>query len=94
MEPHVKLLQEVRDSFFIVNSIGKAFVRLYYTYSPPIADFIAKHDNLRTMVRISLLPVVGMSWVALTFGPVYSLALMFFFVIGTVGLVRFRKIQK
>jgi Ni/Fe-hydrogenase subunit HybB-like protein len=31
----------------------------YYKYSPPVANFIAKHDSLRAMVRISLLPIVG-----------------------------------
>jgi hypothetical protein len=91
MEPHVKILRKFRDNFLLNNSIGKAFVQLYYTYSPPIADFIAKHANLRAITRLSLLPVVGMSWVALKIGPVYSLALMFLLVSGLIGIVRFRK---
>jgi hypothetical protein len=56
-----------------------------------MADFIAKHDSLRAMVRISLLPVVGFSWVALKIGPVSSMALMLFFACGLIGLVRVRK---
>ena len=47
MEPHVKILRDFRDRFLLGNMAGKGFVRLYYTYSPPIADFIAGHDNLR-----------------------------------------------
>ena len=91
IEPHVKVLREFRDSFLLNNSIGKAFVQLYYTYSPPIADFIAKHANLRAITRLSLLPIVGASWVALKIGSVYSLALMFLLVSGLIGIVRFRK---
>jgi hypothetical protein len=91
MEPHVKILRDFRDRILLQNSIGKGFVGLYYTYSPPIADFIAKHDNMKAFIRISLLPVVGMSWVALKIGPITSMAIILFFSIGMVGLVRIRR---
>lgn len=74
MEPHVKVLRAFRDQFMFGNTAGRVFIRLYYTYSPPIADFIAKHNSLRTMVRISLLPVVGVSWIALKIGPLSTVA--------------------
>jgi hypothetical protein len=70
------VLRKFRDRFLLENAAGRAFVRTYYTYSPPVADFIARHDNLRTLVRLSLLPVVGASWVSLKIGPGYSLALV------------------
>jgi len=91
MAPHVKILRDFRDRFLLESSIGKAFVNFYYKYSPPIADFIAKHDNLRAMVRVSLLSVVGVSWVALKIGPVSTMALMLFFTFGLICLVRVRK---
>ena len=91
IEPHVKILRKFRDGFLLNNSIGKAFVQLYYTYSPPIADFIAKHTNLRAITRLSLLPVVGMSWVALKAGPVYSVALMLLVCSVLISLVGFRR---
>jgi len=90
LAPHVMLLRQFRDSFLLTNSVGKALVRLYYIYSPPIADFIDKHDNLRAMARVSLLPVVGVSWVALKIGPVYSLALMLLLCSVLIGFVGFR----
>jgi hypothetical protein len=90
MEPHVKILREFRDRFLLHNLVGKGFVRLYYTYSPPMADFIAKHDSLRAMVRISLLPVVGISWITLKIGPVSTVAFMLLFISCFVGLVWFR----
>ena len=94
LEPYVKVLSDFRDRFMLTNLIGKSFVRLYYTYSPPIAEFIAKHDNLRGLVRVSLLPVVGASWVALKIGPVSTVALMLIFISCFVGLVRFRRKYK
>jgi hypothetical protein len=90
MEPHVKILRDFRDRFLLGNTVGDSFVRLYYTYSPPVADFIAEHDSLKTMVRISLLPVVGVSWLALKIGPVSTMALMLFFAFCSIGLVRVR----
>ncbi|MFH1672118.1 MAG: CFI-box-CTERM domain-containing protein, partial [Pseudomonadota bacterium] len=68
MEPHVQVLRDFRDCYLLTNTPGKIFVDLYYTYSPPIADFIAEHDALRMMVRWSLLPLIGASYVALHFG--------------------------
>jgi hypothetical protein len=41
------------------NSLGRAFVKAYYKYSPPVADYIAKRDWLRRLVRTILLPVIG-----------------------------------
>ena len=91
IEPHVNMLREFRDRFLLVNAIGKGFVRLYNTCSPPIADFIAKHASLRAVVRVSLLPVVGVSWVALKFGPISTMVLMFLLVSGLIILVAFRR---
>jgi len=90
-ELHVKLLRNFRDKCLLNNALGKAFIRAYYTYSPPIADFISKHDNLRTIVRVGLLPVVGMSWVALKLGIYFTTALMLFFNMGIIGLISFRR---
>jgi|GEM_PF-2478803 len=76
MELPVKVLRDFRDHFLLVNTVGRPFVDVYYTCSPPVADFIAKHANLRAMVRLSLLPIVGVSWLALNLGPVPTLALI------------------
>jgi uncharacterized ion transporter superfamily protein YfcC len=56
-------------------------------YELPIADFISKHDNLRTIVRVSLLPIVGMSWVALKLGLFFTTGLMLFFSMGMIGFI-------
>ena len=40
-----------------------------------INDFIAKHDAMRAMMRWSLAPLVGFSWIALRLGPEPALLL-------------------
>jgi len=100
MEPHVKLLQAFRDRVLLKYRTGKAFVRFYYTYSPPLADFIATHDTLRAVVRWSLMPLVGFSWVAVRFGTsamlftAVSLLLMISFTVVVFSLqIKKRKLR-
>ena len=94
MEPHVVILRDFRDRFLLTNIMGKVFVGLYYTYSPSVADFIANHDTLRALVRWSLLPVVGMSWMALNIGSISTLVfiLLFLFLISLTTVVLFKRI--
>lgn len=71
LEPRVRTLREFRDRYLLTNAPGRAFVRLYYRYSPPMADAIAKSPLLRGIVRLLLIPLVllgtvmvkaGVSW--------------------------------
>jgi hypothetical protein len=77
MEPQMRLLLEFIDRFLVNNSIGKGFVGLCQTSSPPVAEIIANHAILRTMARWGLLPLVGVSWMALKLGTVLTLATIF-----------------
>ena len=58
LDSHVFALRMFRDNYLLTNAPGKAFVALYYRTSPPIADYIARHEILRTATRIVLTPVV------------------------------------
>jgi hypothetical protein len=82
--PCVQILRNMRDRFLIKNSIGKSLVNLYYKYSPPLADFIANHDNVKIFVRLSLLPLVGISWIALKLGPLFTISLLVLFAFGLI----------
>ena len=77
IEPRVTLLRQFRDDYLLPHAAGRAFVRLYYTYSPPIADFISGHESLRMIVRWSLFPLIGFSWMLLNFGVLPTLLLLF-----------------
>ena len=72
-EKHVRLLRRFRDLYLMPFKIGRVFVNAYYRYSPPVAKFIADHDILRTMVRWSLIPLIGLSWILLHLGAVPTL---------------------
>ncbi len=53
------VLRDFRDQVLLKNDLGSRFVEAYYKLSPPIADFIAKNDFLRAVVREVLVdPVV------------------------------------
>lgn len=58
MAPEVSRLRAFRDRHLLGNAAGRAFVRAYYAWSPPLADFIRPRENLRRIVRAGLWPVV------------------------------------
>ncbi len=57
----VNVFKQFRDKYLLTNELGQAFVSSYYKYSPPLADWIAKHPLMRKMVRIGLYPVLELS---------------------------------
>jgi hypothetical protein len=55
------ILRDFRDQVLLENALGSRFVATYYRVSPPVADFIAKNDFLRAVVREVLIdPVVNL----------------------------------
>lgn len=58
LHPQVQVLRNFRDNYLLTNAPGRAFVALYYRLSPPAADFIARHDMLRLLVRLLLTPLI------------------------------------
>lgn len=88
MAPHVRILCEFRDRILLPNSFGKSFVDFYYKHSPLAAKFIAEHGALRAMVRVTLIPVVGISWIALKMGPGATVLILLFFGIGLIAFYK------
>jgi uncharacterized repeat protein (TIGR02543 family) len=59
----IDVLRDFRDAVLLPNSLGAGLVSLYYRTSPPIAEFISRHDFLRTAVRVGLSPIVAvLNW--------------------------------
>ncbi len=75
LHPKVQLLRDLRDQHLLTNVPGRAFVSLYYRLSPPMADFIARHDTLRLAARLMLTPLV----LAIAYPAVFALILFMFF---------------
>jgi uncharacterized repeat protein (TIGR02543 family) len=83
LHPYVETLQEFRDKYLMPSRIGRMLVDFYYEYSPYIAELIARHKVLRAVVRLSLLPLIASSYLALRFDPaIASLFLVFIFVLS------------
>ena len=93
-EPQVKILRQSRDEYPLPSELGTAFIDLYYRYSPPIAHVIAKHKSLRWAVRITLMPLMGISYVALHITPIQKLLflmLMLYLTANIFILIRRKK---
>jgi YVTN family beta-propeller protein len=86
LEPQVVLLREFRDRMLKASGPGRAFVRLYERYSPPLADSIAKSEGLRAMVRVMLWPAIGLAWIAVKF-PLWAMMLGGLGLLGTGGFI-------
>jgi hypothetical protein len=57
LHPDVQALREFRDRYLMTNPVGRAFVDLYYRYSPPAADYISSHEFLRRPLRAAFIPI-------------------------------------
>jgi hypothetical protein len=61
MAQDVRYLRAFRDEYLESNDAGRWFVSQYYKYSPPLADYLRQHEDLRAVVRSALSPLVTMS---------------------------------
>ena len=59
LHPRVSSLRHFRDNVLLTRPEGRAFVALYYRFSPPLAAWIGERPAARTVVRSMLWPVVA-----------------------------------
>ena len=78
LHPHLDILRDFRDKYFMPNKFGQKLVGLYYKYSPYVAELIAKHKVLRIAVRIKLLPFIAFSNSMLHFGATITAFMLAF----------------
>ena len=53
LAPQLTTLRKFRD-----RCLPNSFVQLYYTTSPPIAEYIRRHSNVRRITRQLLEPII------------------------------------
>ena len=82
LDSHVETLRDFRDSYLVTNPVGQALVSAYYKLSPPVAEFIDEHPALKPVVRVGLLPAVGLSEVAVNTTSTQKVA-----IVGSLALV-------
>ena len=86
MAEEVQILREFRDKYLLTDPPGRAFVDLYYRVSPPIAEIITEHPNLKPIVRVGLVPAVVMSAVAVNTTPAEKMAIAGLLVLISVAV--------
>ena len=60
MAKEIQILRRLRDEYLLANPAGQGLVDIYYRISPPIANFISDHPNLKPTVRAGLRPIIAM----------------------------------
>ncbi|MEE4315225.1 MAG: CFI-box-CTERM domain-containing protein [Desulfofustis sp.] len=91
LDPYVSLLKQFRDRYLLNTAVGSSVVDLYYTYSPPLADFIADREILKAAVRVLLLPLIGCAYLLLNgLGYLLVFGLALFVLLVAAGL-RYRR---
>jgi hypothetical protein len=53
----IEVLRQFRDEYMLTNPAGRLLASLYYTYSPPMAEYISKNEGLRVITRMALEPI-------------------------------------
>jgi hypothetical protein len=65
----IQILREFRDEYLLPNPLGMSLVDFYYRVSPPIAEFITEHPNLKPIVRAGLMPIVAICSIVIDMVP-------------------------
>lgn len=78
LHPQVQRLRDFRDQVLLTTAPGRVIVACYYRISPPLADYIRRHDSLRAVSRIFLAPVI--------FGVAHPLATLFALLLGPTAM--------
>jgi len=61
----IRLLRSFRERILVKSALGQAMVKYYYGHAQPWADWIGRHEAVRSLVRVLLAPVIGLAWILL-----------------------------
>jgi len=61
LEEKVGVLRDFRDRILMKSQAGKKFVSFYYAHGVPVAEAVAQSEWLKALVRVMLLPLVGVA---------------------------------
>jgi len=73
MASEVETFRQFRNHFLIPYDFGREFIKAYYEFSPPAANFIAQSEVLRFTARVLLYPFYFFSVLSLKFGFLFAL---------------------
>jgi hypothetical protein len=64
----IDLLRQFRDRYLTANTSGRWFIDTYYRLSPPAARWLEKNEWVQPLIRLLLLPLVGLAWLLVEAG--------------------------
>ncbi len=79
--PFLDILRKFRDKVLSRYVIGEKFIDLYYTISPPIAEYLKHKPFLSLIVAIILFPVVVGAWFIVNIGYLFIYILLFLLIL-------------
>lgn len=66
--PEVETFRQFRNKFLLPFSVGREFIRLYYEFSPPLANIISGNEYLKATTRLLLYPLLVFAYLSLHVG--------------------------
>ena len=93
MVGEIQILREFRDGYLLTNPLGQALVDIYYTVSPPIAEFITEHPKLKPIVRAGLAPAVAASAMTVSTTPAEKSVMVCLLVLVAVAVATWARKQ-
>ncbi|MFN3454736.1 MAG: CFI-box-CTERM domain-containing protein [Pseudobdellovibrio sp.] len=82
MSTEVDIFRKFRNQFLLKHDWGVRFVKAYYKYSPPAAEFISQSEALRFVARLFLYPLYFFALLSLHYGLVTAIFSLFICLIG------------
>ncbi|MBM9606300.1 delta-60 repeat domain-containing protein [Desulfopila inferna] len=86
LESQVSVLRQFRDRYLKTNEAGRSFVRIYYHWSPELADFISQSSLLKFAARLVMLPLVAFSYFMVYFSLQMKIMLLLLLLAGVAYL--------
>jgi len=90
-EEHVVALVKFRDKYLLTSAGGTWLVKRYYSLSPRVAEFIARHEIVRAVVRQIIRPAAAIARLCLMTSAAGKIAILFGSALGLAALMTARR---
>lgn len=87
IHPYISHLRWFRDAYLVKSDLGKRFVSWYYKNGESLAKIVSQSILLKYVVKILLLPIIGLAFIFRVLGP-QNMAIGLFLFIGSWWLLR------
>lgn len=91
LHPYLDILRNFRDKKLLAHQWGQKFVKWYYQNGPIGAKWIEQHNYVKPIVRVLLLPLIGMAYLSVQQEELFwTLIFAFLFLAVIFGLKKLK----